>query len=159
MKVFITLFAALAIMTSSVLADNRKLKIAATDYPPFYGPFYGEDLDQQGLMTETIGEGFQRADCEFEISFFLWKRALEGTEEGKHNSLFTVWSRPERAKWFGFSDPLPANELVFFKHKKADFSFGSYDDLKPYKVGVVRGYAAPPGSQKISMTIILRQGT
>ena len=34
---------------------------------------------------------------------------------------------------------------MFFKQKDKGIEFGSYADLKPYTVGVVRGYATPPG--------------
>ena len=59
--------------------------------------------------------------------------------------MFTVWYREEREEWFVFSDPLPANELGFYKRKDRDISYQNYDDLKPFSIGVVRGYASPPG--------------
>ena len=126
---------------SAATAEQRKLDIAATEFPPFYGA----EMENQGFMTEIILEAFKRGGYEADVTFLPWKRALEGTKKGKHDGLFTVWHRPEREEWFLFSDPLPANELVFFKQKNNDIKFGSYADLKPFKIGVVRGYATPPG--------------
>jgi polar amino acid transport system substrate-binding protein len=76
---------------------------------------------------------------------------LEGAKIGKYDGLYSVWYRPEREEWFVFSDALPANELGFFKHKDKDISFGSYDELKPYTIGVVRGYALPPGFEEAGL--------
>ena len=131
----------MTLSTSATLAAEKTINLAATEYPPFYGA----DLEGNGFMTELIIEAFARVDYDVTVKFLPWKRALEGTKAGKHDGLFTVWYRAEREEWFVFSDPLPANEIGFYKRKDRDISYRDYDDLKPYSIGVVRGYASPPG--------------
>ncbi len=139
---------ALVLTATSAVAEGRKLDIAATEYPPFYG----EEMEGQGFMSEIILEAFDRAGYQADVKFMPWKRALETTKKGKHDGLYTVWYRPEREEWFVYSDALPANELVFFKRKGDDISFSGYEDLKPYTIAVVRGYAAPPGFEEAGLT-------
>ena len=141
----------MAISCSAAQAADRKLDIAATEWPPFYG----SDLEKGGFITEIIREAFKRKGYQTDISFLPWKRALGGAKEGKHDALFTVWYRKEREEWFVFSDPLPANELGFFKRKDKNISSVKYGDLKPYTIGVVRGYAAPPGFEEAGLKIAL----
>ena len=128
-------------LCSSSWAEQRTLNIAATEYPPYYG----KDLENNGFMSEIIVTAFNRSGHDIDIQFLPWKRALEGTKAGKHDGLFTVWYRKEREEWFVFSNPLPANELGFYRRKDQDISFTSFDNLKPYTIGIVRGYVSPPG--------------
>ncbi len=140
-KHIVALFVAMALGSLAATAGERKLEIAATEFPPYYG----KDLDGKGFFSEIVREAFRRSGHEAEIKFLPWKRAFEGAKQGKYDALYSVWHRPEREEWFVFSDPLPANELGFFQHKDSKISFSDYDALKPYTIGVVRGYASPPG--------------
>lgn len=141
MKFLKAFFLIVAFLCSPALAESQTVKIAATEYPPFYG----KDLKDNGFMTEIIREALKRKELTADVSFLPWKRALASAKSGKHDGLFTIWHRPEREEWFVFSDALPSNELVFFKRKDSDISSSKYDDLKDYKIGIVRGYAPPPG--------------
>jgi polar amino acid transport system substrate-binding protein len=133
--------------SSLCLAGERKLEIGTTEWPPYYG----QDLQNGGFMTEIVVEAFKRVGYDAEIKFMPWKRALEGAKAGKHDGLYTVWYRKEREEWFVFSDPLPANEVGFYKRKDKNISFEIFADLKPYTIGVVRGYALPPGFDEASL--------
>lgn len=151
MKHLVAFAIALVISCSGAVAAERTLNIAATEFPPYYG----KDLENNGFFTEIVREAFKRRGYGAEIKFLPWKRALEGAKRGKYDALYSVWHRPEREEWFVFSDALPANELVFYKHKTKDVSFGGYDDMKPYTIGVVRGYALPPGFEEAGLKTAL----
>ncbi len=141
---------ALSLASSLCLAGERKLEIATTEYPPYYG----KDLENGGFMTEIVVEVLKRAGYDAEIKFLPWKRALEGTKAGKYDGLYTVWYRKEREEWFVYSNPIPpANEIGFYKRKDKDISFKTNEDLKPYTIGVTRGYALPPGFDQASLKI------
>lgn len=46
--------------------------------------------------------------------------------------------------WFDFSDPLPiANQIGFFKRSDRPISYRTIEDLRPYKIGIVRWYSNP----------------
>jgi polar amino acid transport system substrate-binding protein len=139
---------AIAFVSSVCLADGNKLNIVADNYPPYYG----KELRNGGVLAEIVAEAFKRAGYNVEIKFVPWKRALEGAKAGKHDGLFTLWYREEREEWFVYSDPIsPASEIGFYKRKGHDISFQAFEDLKPYRIGVGRGYATPPGLAEASL--------
>jgi polar amino acid transport system substrate-binding protein len=139
---------ALSLAGSLCLAGERKLDIVADNYPPYYG----EDLRNGGVMTEIVVEAFKRAGYDVEIRFKPWKRALEEAKTGMRDGLYTVWYRKEREQWFVYSDPIPPpSEIGFYKRKDTDISFETFEDLKPYTIGVGRGYATPPGFDEASV--------
>jgi polar amino acid transport system substrate-binding protein len=121
-------------------AAESQVLLAATEYPPYYG----EHLPKQGVITEIIVEAFKISGYKVVIDFLPWKRALEATKRGEYDALFSAWYRQDRTQWFDYSDPLPiANQLVFFKRIDRNISYRTFEDLRPYKIGVVRGYSNP----------------
>jgi polar amino acid transport system substrate-binding protein len=132
---------ALAGFTEPGLADaTKQVMLAATEYPPYYG----ELLPDQGVITEIIRAAFKQAGYDVKVKFLPWKRALEMTRKGEFDALFTGWYRKAREQWFAFSDPLPiSNEIGFYKRKDRNISYKTIEDLRPYKIGVVRGYSNP----------------
>ena len=132
-------------------AANRNLDIAATEWPPFYG----NELENNGFMSEIIREAFNRVDYDVNVNFLPWKRALDGSKAGRYDGLYTVYYRKEREEWFVFSDPLPANVWGFYKRKDSNISFEKFEDLQPYTIGVVRGYVVPPGFDEANLKTVL----
>ena len=130
-------------------ASAENLSLAATEWPPFYG----SELPDNGFMTEIVIEEFNRAGYESDVAFLPWKRAFEGTRDGKFNALFTMWYREEREEFFLFSDPLPSNELVLLVRAGESSTFEGYAALKGKTIGVVRGYAAPPGFEDAKLKV------
>ncbi|MFK7845173.1 MAG: substrate-binding periplasmic protein [Rhodothermales bacterium] len=141
MKILVKAFVLLSLFCSIAVADAKTIKLAATEWPPFYG----ENLDDNGFMTEIIREALSRSGYDVKIDFLPWKRALASAQSGKHDGLFTVWYREEREEWFVFSDALPSNQLAFLKRKGNPIDSSNFEDLKGQNIGVVRGYAPPPG--------------
>jgi len=127
----------------------QDLNLAATEWPPFYGA----ELPDNGFMTEIVTEAFERAGYASDVAFLPWKRAFEGTRDGKYDALFTMWYRAEREEHFIFSDPLPSNELVMLVRAGDDTVFDGYGGLKDKTIGVVRGYAAPPGFEDANLKV------
>ena len=138
-------------LTSSVcLAGERKLNIASTEYPPYYS----ENLPNGGFLTEIVVEAFKRVGYEVEIKFLPFPRAVQETKEGKYDGLYSFWYRKEREEWFVYSDELPPpTERGFYKQKDKDISFRTFEDLRPYVIGVYRGAAMPPGFDEASLKI------
>lgn len=139
-RIRVLLSLTLCLFGSTAVAEDRVLKLASTEFPPFYGA----ELEGNGFVTEILREAFDRGGYQIEVDFLPWKRAMSETERGRYDGLFTMWYREDREESFAFSDTLPANEYVFFKRADLDVAFNTLEDLKPYKIGVVRGYAPPP---------------
>ena len=122
------------------LAEPQHVFLTATEYPPYYG----QTLENYGWISEIIVTAYQRVGYEVTIKFYPWKRAITMVEDGECDGLFTVWYRPEREAKMAFSTPLPPNELVFYKRKIDPIRFTTFEALKPYLIGMVRGYVYPP---------------
>lgn len=146
-RLLVWMVALMSLACGPVLAEGKALRIAATEWPPFYGA----DLADNGFVSEIIREAMDRQGYAITVEFLPWKRALASAKSGKHDGLYTVWYREEREEWFLFSEPLPANELVFFKRKDTPITSSSYADLTDYTIGVVRGYAPPPGFEEAQL--------
>lgn len=129
-------------------ADDKNIEIVATEYPPYYG----SELQNKGFITEIVVAAFARSGYDSTVRFLPWQRAFDGAKAGKYTVLYTMWYRKEREEWFEFSDALPANEVGFFKRVGDDISFNNFSDLKPYTIGVVRGYVNPPGFDEAGLT-------
>ncbi len=129
-------------------AGEQNIAIVATEYPPYYG----SELQNNGFISEIVVAAFDRSGYDTTVRFLPWQRAFDGTKAGKHAVLYTMWYRKEREQWFEFSDALPANEVGFFKRAGDDISFNNFEDLKPYTIGVVRGYVNPPGFDEAGLT-------
>ena len=144
------IFAAMAgLVLGAQTIAAQDLSLAATEWPPFYGA----ELPDNGFMTEIVVEAFERAGYEPDVAFLPWSRAFEGTRDGKYDALFTMWYRAEREEHFIFSDPLPSNELVMLVRAGDDTVFEGYAALQGKTVGVVRGYAPPPGFEEANLRV------
>lgn len=130
----------LLIMPFQAAGSEKTITLATCEYPPFYS----EQLENRGVITEIIVQAFKRTNLSVNIKFYPFVRALRMAKKGRVDGLYTAWYRKERDQWFVFSDPLPPNEIVFYKHKSTLIPFKTYQDLKTYQIGVVRGYYNPP---------------
>jgi polar amino acid transport system substrate-binding protein len=132
-----------------VVANENKVVLAYVDYPPYYG----KSLENGGPITEIIVQAYNKVGYGVKLEFVPWARGLAGAKEGTFDGLFTAWYRKDREQWFVFSAPLPPNEIVFYKRKEDNIKFNSFDDLKSYKIGVVRGYSNPHGFKEANLGI------
>jgi polar amino acid transport system substrate-binding protein len=122
-----------------VNADEKLISLASAEYPPYYG----EQLKNYGPVTQIIVEAYEEVGYDVDVKFFPWVRGENMAKEGKYDGMFPPWHTKEREDYFVFSDPLFPNNIHFYKLKKTKVAFSSYEDLKGYKIGVVRGYANP----------------
>ncbi len=136
-KVFILLVFAI-FLTIQGYASEKEIYLTSAEYPPYYG----EELENQGFITEIISEAFKRVGYDLKVKFFPWKRAEGMAKKGFSDGMFPPWYTKEREKWFVFSNPIPPpNTIGFFKRKDKKVTFKTYQDLKPYRIGCVLGYA------------------
>ena len=147
MKVLMNFFLLLmgfSLLSLPVGVAGKTISLVALEYPPYYG----KDLPDQGFMTEIIQGAFAESGYQVTVKFRPWKRAFEEAKAGKFDGAYTMWIREERKQWFIFSAPLLPNLIGFYVRKQDPIAFETLEDLKPFKIGVVRGYADPPAFEK-----------
>jgi len=104
-------------------------------------PYYSEDLPEQGFLAEIVKTAAEKQGYAPRLTFTDWDSALNKARTGYYDALLGAYKTDERARWFYFSLPIAKSVSVLFKHKDAHIVYGDLQDLKGYKIGVVRGYA------------------
>ncbi len=103
-------------------------------------PYAGKKLEKLGVGSEILTAAFNRAGYDVKFYFMPWVRALKDTETGKYDAVCYGYYSDQRAKTYALSNPFMESALVFCKHRDSDISYQSLQDLKPYRIGVVRGF-------------------
>jgi polar amino acid transport system substrate-binding protein len=134
MKKIITLTLALFMITGFAAAET-KLTLGTVNWEPYYG----ENLENGGVLSAVAKAAFKKVGYEIEIQFMDWNRAVGLTKAGKLDGLFGCYYTEERTKVMNISDSIGEAEMVLFSRKGANITFKSLEDLKPYKIGIMRG--------------------
>ncbi len=121
---------------TNVFAASKTIKLATLDWEPYIG----RDLKDNGYVAEIVREAFRRKGYTVKIKFLPWARVLKMAKDGKVDGYFPEYYSAERENEFLFSNEFPGGPLGFFKRKDSDISYNKLTDLKPYRIGVVRGY-------------------
>lgn len=125
---------------SSPCFAGRDLHLVATNYPPFYA----DALPQQGGVAQVVKEAFKRQDYNASVKFYPFARAALLVKTGQADGIIGLWYRKEREQWAHYSAPIQAVQIVFYKRKDNPLSFSRLSELKPFTIGIGRGYANPP---------------
>jgi polar amino acid transport system substrate-binding protein len=132
--------------TSGAFAQNKTIKIAALDWPPYEGP----QLPKQGGAVEIVRQAFRAAGYEIQVDFFPWSRAMKVTEDPNSDYMavmFAYFSK-ERAKNFEVSDLVLNGPIGFAQRSNHKVNWNSIDDLLKFKIGVVQDYVNTPELDK-----------
>ena len=120
----------------TVQADT--LRVATLDWEPYVGA----DLPGQGLASRILDEALALNGDRAERVFLPWQRALNETREGHYDALMPAYLSADRSRDFYTSMPLLDSQLGFFHRRDRAIAYraGDLDSLRPYRIGVVRGY-------------------
>ncbi|MBF0224328.1 MAG: transporter substrate-binding domain-containing protein [Desulfobacterales bacterium] len=113
-----------------------KITLATLDWEPYIG----QKLENNGFVSEIVHEAYKRGGYEVTDSFLPWARVVKMAEEGKVDGYYPEYYAEELKEKYIVSDPYPGGPLGFFKLKSNDVKYSTIEDLKPYRIGVVRGY-------------------
>ncbi len=121
-------------------AAEKTLRVATLEWEPYVG----NELKDGGFTADIVTTVFQQAGYTVHIDFMPWARVLSLVKHGKYDGGFPAYYSEERAKTYAMSDPFAQGPLVFYTLKSSDIPYTGLEDLKPYKIGIVRGYVNTP---------------
>lgn len=133
-RILMTLIALLTFSTISAAAET--IRLATLDWEPYIG----KSLKNNGYVGEVIREAFQRSGYTVTMDFLPWARVVKMAKEGKYDGYFPEYPADNLNDDFLLSSHFKGGPLVFFKRKGESIPFSSLESLKPYRIGVVRGY-------------------
>lgn len=123
------------IISPCFAGEKKRLVLSTMNWEPYYA----KQLLNGGPVTEITKEAFKKAGYEVLIKFVPWKRALEKSKTGKYDGLMGAYFSDDRARYFAYTDKIVDAEVVLVRKKESVISYTSLQDLKPYRVGVLRG--------------------
>jgi polar amino acid transport system substrate-binding protein len=135
LKISILLLAFLSISFQGITGE-KTVSLAVLDWKPYAG----EELEKFGFGSQILTAAFNRVGYKVKFNFMPWVRALKDTETGKYDAVCYGYYSDSRVKTYALSNPFIESALVFCKHKDSDISYSSLQDLKSYRIGVIRGY-------------------
>lgn len=130
-------------LSKPLAAQTDSLLLASSNYYPHYAA----DLPQQGAVSEIVRQAFLLQGIDISIDFMPFARAYRESRQADYIGLVAAWYDDERAQHFYYSQPLYANQIVFFKRKNQPVSYSEYTDLaqQNLRLAVVQGYLQSPG--------------
>ncbi len=130
-----------------VSAKDQVIQFATDPWPPYFLESEHSSVDK-GIGVDLVQAVFSRLEG-VRPSFpkVPWKRALMEVQSGSKDAVALLLKTPEREEHMLFTVPVIQTEGMLLFHKNRfpqGFEWQTVEDLKPYKLGVVRGYSYGP---------------
>jgi len=121
-------------------SEEKRISLATLNW----APYVGEDLEGYGFTTEMVTRVFAHAGYRTSVSFMPWVRVLRHVARGEYDAMYPAYFSEERFRIYALTDPFARSPLVLYKRKENPISYTRLQDLKGYRIGVVRGYVNSP---------------
>lgn len=125
---------------STAFSSDKVIKLATLNWEPYVE----KNLENHGFTSEIVSEVFKKAGYQVEIHFMPWARVLTEVKTGEYDAMYPAYYSEERARTFALSNSIARGLLVLYKRSSDTILYKTLMDLKPYKIGVVRGYVNTP---------------
>ncbi|OQS45299.1 hypothetical protein B0T49_16130 [Chromobacterium violaceum] len=131
------IFVLSAFLGAAAADAAETLMLAASEYPPYMS----SQMADGGVAVAIVREAFRRAGYSAKAVYLPWARAVNQARNGRLDGIVGLWTTPERTRAFLFSQAFLDNHIGFFKRREDGIRYQTLADLKPYAIGIVRGYA------------------
>ncbi len=125
------------LLETCLLASEKQITAVTEPWPPYMGP----KLRDNGFLPEILVEAFDRVGYSVTVEFRPWARALNDVKKGDKDILLGAYYTQEREEFLAYSQPIAEVQDVLFMKEGRNITYQQLTDLKPYKIGVVRGAA------------------
>ena len=136
----LTTIALLFLGTTAFTQDNN-ISMATTDWEPYYS----STLKKGGVINELVSTAFNRRGYTTSIIWVPWIRALRSVESGRSDVVLGAYFTEERSRLYHISEPFFNIDVGIIALKEVNItSYSSLNDLRPYRIGINRGWAYTP---------------
>jgi polar amino acid transport system substrate-binding protein len=101
--------------------------------------FFTDEHKEGGYLIAITKAALKSVGYTTEVEFMPWKRALEMVMNGQNEALLAAYYTEERAVKMAYTESIGQTEIVFFKKKERDIQYSKLEDMKPYRIGIIRG--------------------
>lgn len=144
MKKFVMVLAVCIMFAAEGIAAEKTISIATSEWLPYCGRF----LANYGIEPEIMAAAYQRMGYNTDFNFMAWSRAIKEVKEGKYDAVTSASFTQERARDYLYSKSHMDSPAVFYKRKGSPITWSVLEDLKPYKIGVIKDYSYSPEFDK-----------
>ena len=125
------------LLETTLLAGEKQIIAVTTLWPPYMGP----RLRDKGFLPEILVEAFDQVGYTVTVEFRPWARCLSDVKKGDKDILCGVYYTQEREEFLAYSQSIGEIQDVLFMKEGRNITYQQLTDLKPYKIGVLRGAA------------------
>lgn len=118
---------------------GQTINLATTDYPPYFSPA----LPNDGVVAAITRAALAKRGYSLQLHYRPWARLMAEVHSGQFDGVMAVWYQPERADYLQYSAPLVNTVIGFYARHDKPLEVAKLAALKPYVIGVVRGYKNP----------------
>ena len=113
-----------------------EIKVVTEDWPPFN---YQKNGQIVGMSTEIVMATLHDAGIKADLELFPWARAYKMAVTDKNVLIYTITRTAERENLFKWIGPFAERVIFLYKlSKREDIEITSLDDIKKYKLGLLR---------------------
>jgi polar amino acid transport system substrate-binding protein len=116
----------------------EQVLLTSLDWPPYSGA----TLTQQGASTAVVRAAFKAVGLDLGVHYYPWSRSVfyVRSTDSMYLGYFPEYYAEALTKDFLFSDPIGRGPLGFAQRKRQQITWRTLDDLRHFRIGVVRGY-------------------
>lgn len=117
----------------------KQLKLVTSAYPPYIT--VDADGEISGIDIELIRRIYKQAGIEVKVYLASFEQSLRLVEKGIADLVPTLSKTPDRDKIFAFTENYrEPTRYAFLALKKSDVKIQCFEDLRQYRIGVMKGY-------------------
>lgn len=134
--------AALCLLLMPWVVQAEEWKVVGDEQFAPYSFVTIEDDLPRGLDVELVEAVMQEAKLPYSLRLYPWERVKRMLDRGDVAMAFQFAGTPERMQQYELVGPIRTGSTVFMTSRKTNLTdWAELDDLSPYIIGQVRGYA------------------
>ena len=144
--------ALLLILAGPTWAQDRKV-VGDAQFAPYSFILDPDDSQPKGLDVELVQAVLNEAQVSYELRLYPWERVKRMLDRGQAQMAFQFTGTAERRAQYELVGPIRMGSTVFMTtHKTAIQDWQAVEDLSPYTIGQVRGYAYESSFDKADLS-------